>query len=70
MQQGLTPERKDTGDTAGTGSGSGVSRVFLEVINYLLSPELIDGQLEVRTIDGTERRDIIFTNDSDESFWE
>jgi hypothetical protein len=45
-------------------------RVVLEVINYLLSPELIDGQPEVRTIDGTERRDIIFTNDSDESFWE
>jgi hypothetical protein len=25
--------------------------------------------MEVRTVDGTERRDIIFTNDSDESFW-
>lgn len=45
-------------------------RVVLEVINYLLNPELIDGQPEVRTVDGTERRDIIFTNDSDESFWE
>jgi hypothetical protein len=44
-------------------------RVVLEVINYLLSPELIDGQPEARTVDGTERRDIIFTNDSDESFW-
>ena len=44
-------------------------RVVLEVINYLFSPELIDGQPEVRTVDGTERRDIIFTNDSDESFW-
>src|SRR5205823_6312859 len=29
-----------------------------------------DGQPEVRTVDGTERRDIIFTNDSDETFWE
>jgi hypothetical protein len=44
-------------------------RVVLEILNYLFSPELIDGQPEVRTIDGTERRDIIFTNDSDESFW-
>ncbi len=44
-------------------------RVILEVMNYLFSPELIDDQPEVRTIDGTERRDIIFTNDSDESFW-
>jgi hypothetical protein len=42
----------------------------LEVLNYLFNPELIDGEPEVRTIDGTERRDIIFTNDSDESFWE
>jgi hypothetical protein len=44
-------------------------RVVLEILNYLFNPELIDGQPEVRTIDGTERRDIIFTNDSDESFW-
>jgi hypothetical protein len=30
---------------------------------------LIDGELEVATVDGTERRDIIFTNDSDQTFW-
>lgn len=40
-------------------------RVVLEILNYLFSPELIDGQPEVRTIDGTERRDIVFTNDSE-----
>jgi len=45
-------------------------RFVLEVLNYLFNPELIDGEPEVRTVDGTERRDIIFTNDSDESFWE
>ena len=45
-------------------------RLILEILNYLFNPELIDGQLEVRTVDGTERRDIIFTNDSDESFWD
>ena len=41
----------------------------LEIINFLFNPELIDGEMEVRTIEGTERRDIIFTNDSDKSFW-
>jgi hypothetical protein len=44
--------------------------LVLEILNYLFSPELIDGQPEVRTVDGTERRDIVFTNDSDETFWE
>lgn len=43
--------------------------LLLETLNYLFNPELIDGQLEVRTLDGTERRDIIFTNDSDSTFW-
>ncbi len=42
---------------------------ILEILNFLFNPELIDGELEVATIDGTERRDIIFTNDSDQSFW-
>jgi hypothetical protein len=42
----------------------------LEILNYLFNPDLIDGQPEVRTVDGTERRDIIFTNDSDETFWD
>jgi len=44
--------------------------LVLEILNYLFNPELIDGQPEVRTFEGTERRDIIFTNDSDESFWD
>lgn len=44
--------------------------LVLEILNFLFNPELIDGQPEVRTVEGTERRDIIFTNDSDESFWE
>ena len=44
-------------------------RLILEILNFLFNPELIDGQPEVGTMDGTERRDVIFTNDSDESFW-
>jgi hypothetical protein len=53
----------------GRAQAADYQRVLLEILNYLFNPELIDGQPEVRTIDGTERRDIIFTNDSDESFW-
>jgi hypothetical protein len=45
-------------------------QTVLEILNYLFSPELVDGKPEVRTLDGTERRDIIFTNESDESFWD
>ena len=44
-------------------------RLGLEILNFLFTPELIDGRIEVRTIDGTERRDIIYTNDSDDTFW-
>ena len=43
--------------------------LILEILNFLFNPELISGEIEVRTIDGTERRDIIFTNDSDLTFW-
>lgn len=45
-------------------------RLILEILNYLFNPELIDGKLEVQTYEGTERRDIIFTNDSDMPFWD
>lgn len=44
-------------------------KAVLEVLNFLFMPELIDGEMEVETADGTERRDIIFTNDSDQTFW-
>jgi hypothetical protein len=55
---------------AGRERAADYQRLVLEILNFLFSPELIDGQPEVPTFDGTERRDIIFTNDSDESFWE
>lgn len=54
---------------AGREQAEEYQRVVLEILNYLFNPELINGEPEVRTRDGTERRDIIFTNDSDESFW-
>jgi hypothetical protein len=53
----------------GNADATSYQRTVLEILNFLFNPELIDGELEVRTIDGTERRDIIFTNDSDKSFW-
>jgi hypothetical protein len=55
---------------AGRESAASYQELVLEILNYLFNPELIDGQPEVRTFEGTERRDIIFTNDSDESFWD
>lgn len=54
----------------GRESATDYQYAILEILNYLFNPDLIAGEPEVRTIDGTERRDIIFTNDSDESFWE
>ena len=53
----------------GTKDASKYQRTVLEILNFLFSPELIDGELEVSTVEGTERRDIIFTNDSDLTFW-
>lgn len=55
---------------AGPEQATEYHRLVLEILNFLFNPDLIDGQPEVRTIGGTERRDIIFTNDSDESFWD
>jgi len=54
---------------SGPSTANEYQKLCLEILNFLFNPELIDGRMEVRTIDGTERRDIIFTNDSDETFW-
>ena len=45
-------------------------QVVLDILTFVFCPDLIDGRLEERTIEGTERRDIIFTNDSDASFFD
>lgn len=58
-----------TAVASGRSDATTYQRLCLEILNFLFSPELIDGRIEVRTVDGTERRDIIFTNDSDETFW-
>ena len=40
-----------------------------KILNYLFEPDLIDGKPQVRTEHGTEIRDIVYTNESDTSFW-
>ena len=54
---------------AGRERAGDYQRLTLEVLNFLFNPDLIDGKLEEATAEGTERRDIVFTNDSDEPFW-
>lgn len=54
---------------AGNKDAKAYQKVVLEILDFLFNPALIDGELEVATVDGTERRDIIFTNDSNEPFW-
>lgn len=54
---------------AGREHAAEYQRLVLEILNFLFNPDLIDGKLEEATAEGTERRDMVFTNDSDESFW-
>ena len=56
--------------STGAAHATKYQQTVLEILNLLFNPELIDGATEVRTVEGTERRDIIFTNDSDQSFWD
>jgi hypothetical protein len=62
-------QRLDATPTGAAAAGD-YQRVVVEVLNLVFSPDLVDGQMEVRTVDGTERRDIVFTNESDQSFWQ
>ena len=54
---------------SGQEDGHRYQDLLLRVLNVLFEPELIDGKPQVRTEYGTEIRDIIFTNESDISFW-
>lgn len=44
--------------------------LMFRVLNCLFAPDLIEGRKQVRTEDGTEIRDILYTNDSDKPFWD
>lgn len=59
--QSIEPGRK---------AASAYQREMLGILNHLFEPELTDGKLEEATIHGTERRDIIFTNEAERSFWQ
>ena len=67
-QAGVLADRLRATPT-GREAAAAYQRLVLEILNFVFNPDLVDGQPEVRTIDGTERRDIIFTNESDDSFW-
>jgi hypothetical protein len=75
----LKDDSKSTGDAlltrlreipAGQAFADSYQRAVLDIVTFAFCPDLIDGRLEQRTIEGTERRDILFTNDSDDSFFD
>ena len=54
---------------SGTEHSTIYQNIMLSIFNYLFEPDLTNGKKEVATIHGTERRDIIFTNESDKPFF-
>jgi hypothetical protein len=44
-------------------------RLVYEILNFLFEPELTGGEFEVSTYMGTERRDLIYWNEAEHSFW-
>jgi len=75
----LKDDSKSTGEAllgrlqeipTGQGDANAYQRAVLDILTFVFCPDLIDGRLEERTIEGTERRDILFTNDSDDSFFD
>jgi hypothetical protein len=40
-----------------------------DIIGYLFEKDLVDGRMEEKTHEGTERRDIIYINEAVELFW-
>lgn len=55
---------------SGFSAASAYQRLVYEIINYLFEPELTDGRMEEPTHLGTERRDIIYVNESERFFLE
>ena len=53
----------------GLGSAVEYQRLAYEILNFLFEPELTGGELEVKTYLGTERRDLIYWNEAEHSFW-
>jgi hypothetical protein len=53
---------------SGRVTASDYQHLVYEIFNYLFEPELTDGKLEEETHLGTERRDIVYANESERSF--
>lgn len=53
----------------GPASAGSFQRLVYEIVNFVFEPELTAGQMEVATHLGTERRDIIYWNEAELSFW-
>ncbi len=54
---------------SGQAAAASYQRLVLEILNYLFEPHLADGEIEVRSFMGTERRDIIYSNEGSHEFW-
>lgn len=52
----------------GQATAADYQRLIYEIFNYLFEPDLTDGRLEESTHHGTERRDIVYANESERSF--
>ena len=53
----------------GSATASQYQRTVFEILNYLFEPDLTDGELEVSTYLNTERRDILYTNEAESSYF-
>jgi hypothetical protein len=53
----------------GQAASKDYQRLMFEVLNFLFEPDLTDGEMEVGTFLGTERRDIVYGNEAERSFW-
>lgn len=53
----------------GAAAAPAYQRLVYEAMNFLFEPDLTGGELEVRTYLGTERRDLVYWNEAERSFW-
>lgn len=54
----------------GAADAAAYQMLAYEILNFLFEPGLTGGQLEVGTYLGTERRDIVYWNEAERSFWQ
>lgn len=73
------PSAAETSDTLkhelhtllpGVSDAARYESLILNILTYVFSGDLIDGRSQESTFDGTERRDLVFMNQSDHPFWQ